>query len=134
MICAADIRRPCDGGIMVGRNILIIEDDELIADILAEMVEEMGHTVAGIAETEKKAIALAAKTQPDFLICDVTLEEGSGIAAAEAICAARPVPHLFASGDIARVKAARPDAVILEKPFRQGDVAAAIDRALATAD
>lgn len=117
---------------MVGRTILIIEDDELIAEVLAEMVEEMGHSVAGIAETEKKAIALAAQTHPDFLICDVTLEEGSGIAAAEAICAARPVPHFFASGDIARVKASRPQAVVLEKPFRRGDVAAAIEQALAS--
>lgn len=116
---------------MAGRNILIIEDDELIAEVLAEMVEEMGHSVAGIAETETKAVFLAARTQPDFLICDVTLEEGSGIAAADAICAARNVPHLFASGDVARVKTARPDAVVLEKPFRQRDVAEAIDRALA---
>lgn len=116
---------------MAGRNILIIEDDELIAEVLAEMVVDMGHSVSGIAETEKKAIALAAQTQPDFLICDVTLEEGSGLAAADAICARQPVPHLFASGDIARVKAARPQAVVLEKPFRQGDVAAAIERALA---
>ncbi len=119
------------GGTMADRTILIIEDDELIAEVLAEMVEMMGHSVVGIAETEKKAIALAAETQPDFLICDVTLEEGSGIDAARAICAARPIPHLFASGDIARAKAANPQAVVLEKPFKQGDVARAIEQAIA---
>lgn len=116
---------------MAGRTILIIEDDELIAEVLADMVEMMGHSVAGIAETEKKAVALAAQTQPDFLICDVTLEEGSGIDAARAICATRPVPHIFASGDIARVKAVNPQAIVLEKPFKQNDVAKAIEEAVA---
>lgn len=114
---------------MTGLRILLLEDDILIGEILSEMLEDMGHTVLGVAATEKKGIELAARTRPDFLICDVTLEEGNGISAARTICANGIIPHLFASGDVNRVKASEPNAIILEKPFRQGDVEAAIARA-----
>lgn len=119
------------GGIMSGLKILILEDDEMIGEILAEMLEDMGHSVLGIAETEKKAIALAARNRPEFMICDVTLEEGSGIVAADTICASGIVPHMFVSGDVNRVHKAVPGAIVLEKPFRQNDVEVAIERTLA---
>lgn len=115
---------------MAGLTILVLEDDVLIAEILSEMLEDMGHTVLGPAATEKKGIELAAQTRPDLLICDVTLEQGDGISAARAICATGVVPHFFSSGDLNRVKAMVPDAIVLEKPFRQGDVETAITRAM----
>jgi two-component system, response regulator PdtaR len=40
------------------------------------------------------------------------------------------IPHVFISGDTASVRAKRPDAIVMEKPFRDLDLARAIRRAL----
>jgi hypothetical protein len=42
----------------------------------------------------------------------------------------RPVPHVFVSGDISRINALDPNAVVLKKPFREADLAQGIQRAL----
>jgi len=48
------------------------------------------------------------------------------------ILRAGPMPHFFVSGDIARVRALKPDAVVMQKPFRELDLARAIDRVFDT--
>ena len=50
----------------------------------------------------------------------------SGIYAVEEIRRTGPVPHLFVSGDTSRLKALRPDAVVMQEPFRESDLARAI--------
>ncbi|MGL4964058.1 MAG: hypothetical protein ACRC67_22700, partial [Inquilinus sp.] len=53
-----------------------------------------------------------------------------GVAAVETILRTGPVPHVFVSGDSSSVQALRPDAVVMQKPFREADLARAIQRAL----
>jgi hypothetical protein len=43
---------------------------------------------------------------------------------------AKTVAHLFISGDVLRVKAARPDAIVVQKPFRDTELDQAIQRTL----
>ena len=45
------------------REVLIIEDEPLIALDLREVVEELGHSVVGVARTHAEALAEIAKTQ-----------------------------------------------------------------------
>ena len=111
-------------------RILIIEDDAMIAVHLGEMLEEMGHEVCGIVSTQAAAVAMAALKLPDFLIVDSWLREGSGIGAVALICTARPMPHLFVSADIAGIKAMLPNAIVIEKPFREAELEAGIRHAL----
>ena len=102
----------------------------MIGELVAEMLEEMGHEVCGIAATEEGAVAAAARYKPDLMIVDAWLGEGSGLDAVATILLTRFVLHLFMSGDISRITAVRPDAIALQKPFRQDQFYAAVRRVI----
>jgi two-component system, response regulator PdtaR len=110
-----------------------VEDDAMIGMLLAEMLETMGHDICAIEATEADAVAAAVQFRPNLMIVDVRLDDGSGLAAVEEILRTGPVPHLFVSGDTSRVRALRPGAVVIQKPFRQSDLARAIQCALGAA-
>lgn len=112
-------------------RILIIEDEAIIGMLLSEVLEGMGHNVIGVAATEATAVALYEEYQPNFLIVDAGLTSGNGLSAVDTITKERFVPHIFTTGNALKVRLAKPDAVILEKPFDEGALIAAIDRALA---
>jgi two-component system, response regulator PdtaR len=82
--------------------------------------------------TESDAVSAAAQHQPDLMIVDVSLDQGSGVSAIEKILRSGFVPHIFVSGDISTVLVLRPDAIVLRKPYRNQELAHAIQRALAT--
>ncbi|BBK34088.1 hypothetical protein STHU_47220 [Allostella humosa] len=115
---------------MSGLRILVIEDDAVIGLNLSEMLEGLGHAVCGVEATEAEAVAAAERHRPDLMIVDAWLGDGSGVAAVDRICRAGPIPHIFVSGDVAGVKALRPGAEVVEKPFRESDLTRAIHRVL----
>ena len=117
--------------LMKALRVLVIEDDALIALLLSELIAGMGHDVCATAATEAEAVIAAARHRPDLMIVDAGLGHGSGVAAVEEILRAGPVAHLFLSGDAGRVQTRRPDAIVVRKPFRQAELARAIDTALA---
>lgn len=112
-------------------RVLVVEDDAMIASLLAETVQDLGHSVCAIAATEADAVALALTCQPDLMIVDAGLSDGNGVTAVDAILMSRFVPHLFVTGNARQVKALHPDAVILEKPFFLPELVRAIEMALA---
>ncbi len=65
-------------------------------------------------------------THPDLMIVDVGLGEASGIAAVKEILRAGFVPHVFVTGDALRGLSLGPDAVLIQKPFREPDIVQAI--------
>ena len=115
----------------IGRHlrIIVVENDALIGVLLAEMLEEMGHDVCAIEATEDGAVASAALRQPDLMIVDAWLGEGSGIVAVDKILLTGEMPHIFVSGDIARVRMLRPNSIMVQKPYREAEIAHAIRRA-----
>ncbi len=115
---------------MKSLRILVVEDNVLIGMLLADMLEEMGHSVCATEATEADAVAAAIRHKPDLMIVDERLGDGSGLSAITEICRIWPVPHLFVSGDISLIAALRPDAVAVQKPFREADLAQGIRRAL----
>jgi len=112
-------------------RVLVIEDDALIAMLLAAQLGGMGHDVCATAATEGDAVRAAANHRPDLMIVDAGLGAGSGVAAVEEICRAKPIAHVFISGDAERVRQRRPNAVVLRKPFRQAELGRAIEIAVA---
>lgn len=111
-------------------RILVVEDDAVIGMMLAEMLEEMGHDVCSIEATEADAVSAADRCRPDLMIVDVLLGDGNGVSAVAQIFLTRPVPHLFVSADISRLKSLRPSAVAIQKPYRESDLSRAIQLAL----
>lgn len=106
-------------------RILIVDDNTDIAELLAEMLESIGHIVCGIESTESGAVNAAARCKPTLMIVDVKLGQGSGIRAMERILGAGPMPHVFISGDILPM-----GKETLRKPFREAELVQAMDRAL----
>src|SRR3546814_12180485 len=74
-VCSSDL--PVTGGqwVSAGSCILIVEDEFLIADHLATMIDDMGLAVCGIADTADEAVAMAAQHRPDVVLMDVRSEE-----------------------------------------------------------
>ena len=113
-------------------RVLVVEDNAIIGMLLAEVLAGMGHDVCAIEATEADAVTAAARCRPDLMIV-MQLDDGSGVSAIEKILRTGFVPHLFISGDTLGVRALRPGAVVIQKPFRESDLAWAIQRALGAA-
>jgi two-component system, response regulator PdtaR len=114
-------------------RVLVVEDEVIIGMLFAETLVGMGHTVCALAVNEQEAVFAAREHEPDLMIVDARLGEGSGIAAVNDIIARTYIPHVFVTGDKPSVAALRPDAVIVEKPFRVAELAVAIRRAMVIA-
>ena len=79
-------------------RVLIVEDEAMIAMLLAEVLRELGHEVCATEATEAGAIAAAVRYKPDLMIVDNELRKGSGISAVEQIIRSGFIPHLFVTG------------------------------------
>ena len=113
-------------------RVLIVEDDPLVAMLLAELLAGMGHEVCGTAATEADAVSAAARYRPDLMIVDQGLAQGSGVSAVEKILRAGPLAHVFLSGDAEQVRVRKPGVLVVRKPFREAELAEAIKIAVAT--
>lgn len=118
-------------------NILIIEDDAIIALNNAEIVREMGHKVIGTAARQSEALALARQTSPDLILADIQLAEGdNGITAVQEILRGSKAPVIFVTGFPERLltgKTLEP-AFVITKPFEPDTLKTAIAHALSTAE
>ena len=114
---------------MKALSVLVVEDDSIVGMLLGELLELMGYDVCAIEATEADAVAAAVRCSPDLMIVDVQLSNGSGISAVEEILRTRVIPYVFVSGDISRVQALRPGAVLMQKPYRELDLVQAIQSA-----
>jgi len=117
----------------VATDILIIEDEPLIAMDIEQMVEGLGHRVVGIARTHKEAVALYHKTQPRMILADIQLADGSsGIDAVNDILHTHPIPVIFITAFPERLLTGeRPEPTFLvTKPFNPDMVKALISQAL----
>lgn len=77
-------------------NILIIEDEAVIAADLRSFLRSEGCNIVGVAYNASKALDLLASTQPNFVILDIYLGTGpSGIDIAEVIHDKYKIPYIF---------------------------------------
>ena len=114
-------------------DILIIEDEPLIAMDIEEMVESLGHRVVGVARTHQEAIDLFRKARPKLVLADIQLADGSsGIDAVNEILASTQIPVIFITAFPERLlTGTRPEPTFLiTKPFQRSTVKAAISQAL----
>jgi len=118
---------------MKALRVLVVEDDAVIAMLLADVLAGMGYDVCAIEATEEDAVASAARCQPDLMVVDAGLRDGSGVSAVEQILVAGFVPHVFVTGDPSTVRELRPAAVVVQKPFLESDLVRAIQGALGAA-
>lgn len=114
-------------------DILIIEDEPLIAMDLEALVVDIGHRVQGIARTHKEAVAAVAKKAPSLVLADIHLADGSsGLEAVNEILEKISVPVIFITSFPERLLTGeKPEPVFLiTKPFEPAVVKAMISQSL----
>jgi len=117
----------------VATEIMIIEDEPLIAMDIEQMVESLGHKVVSIARTHKEAVQLFDRTRPRMILADIQLADGSsGIDAVNDILNQHSVPVIFITAFPERLLTGeRPEpAFLVTKPFNPDMVKALISQAL----
>jgi CheY-like chemotaxis protein len=112
---------------------LVVENDPMIGELLAETLDGLGHTVCAIERNVADAVAAASHWRPDLMIVDVGLGEAGGIAAVKEILRSGFVPHVFVAGDSLRGVPLSAETILIQKPFRVSDLERAIERALSAA-
>ena len=116
-------------------NIMIVEDEEIVAADIRMSVEKRGYSVCAMASSGKEAIEKAGLTRPDLILMDIVLKGSmTGIEAATQIKDLYKIPviYLTAFGEddiMQQAKMAEPYGYIL-KPFQDRELHIAIEIAL----
>lgn len=114
-------------------NVLIIEDEPIIAADIEELVTDLGHSVDNIAATHTDAVKMAGEKKPGIVLADIQLADGSsGIDAVDDILEQYDVPVIFITAFPERLLTGdKPEpAYLISKPFKPSNVKAAISQAL----
>lgn len=117
----------------VATDVLIIEDEPIIAMDLESLLESLGHRVTGVARTEKDALRLAQAKRPGLVLADIQLADGSsGIDAVNAMLMNFEVPVVFITAFPERLLTGeKPEpAFLITKPFVPEMVKAIVSQAL----
>lgn len=117
-------------------KLLIVEDEILLANDIANRLSDNNYAIAGIADTADKALNLLSKNNDiDMVLIDIMLKgDRDGIELAREINTTYNVPFLFLTSHadsylIERAKSVKPYAYLL-KPFNDRQVGIAIELAL----
>lgn len=114
-------------------DVLIIEDEPVIAADIEALVRELGHRVSDIVATRQEAVDAARREAPGLVLADIQLADGSsGVDAVKDILAEHNTPVIFITAFPERLLTGeRPEPTFLiTKPFLPETVKAAIGQAL----
>jgi DNA-directed RNA polymerase specialized sigma24 family protein len=119
--------------LQVATDVLIIEDEPLIAMDIEALVQSLGHRVNGIARTHTEAMHAVDKKRPGLVLADIQLADGSsGLDAVNEMLQSFSVPVVFITAYPERLLTGeRPEpAFLITKPFQPETVKAVISQAL----
>jgi DNA-directed RNA polymerase specialized sigma24 family protein/CheY-like chemotaxis protein len=117
----------------IATDVLIIEDEPLIAMDIEGLVENLGHSVIGIARTHAEAVQIAKKQRPGLILADIQLADGSsGLDAVNELLQSFDTPVIFITAYPERfLTGERPEpAFLIPKPYQPATVSAVISQAL----
>ncbi len=124
--------QPLDDGDEEPTRVLIVEDHRVVAEGLAALINNQPDmTVVGNVGTVAECVSAAAELNPDVVLVDFRLPDGSGPDAAAAIRSIRPVAKMIfltrEDTDAARFAAVQSGAsAFLHKSRAASDVVAAV--------
>jgi DNA-directed RNA polymerase specialized sigma24 family protein len=117
----------------VTTDVLIIEDEPMIAMDLESIVEGLGHRVTGVARTHAEAVSAADQHKPGLVLADIQLADGSsGLDAVNEMLGSFAVPVIFITAYPDRLLTGeRPEpAFLITKPYQPDTVKAIVSQAL----
>lgn len=116
-------------------NILIVEDESLVAKDIQHSLKKLGYNVVAISNTGEEAVKLAEQHKPDLALMDIMLKgEMSGIDAANEIKEKFNIPVIFLTAyadeaTLSKAKVTEPYGYII-KPFKEIDLHTSIEMAI----
>lgn len=116
-------------------NILIVEDESIVAKDIQHSLKKIGYTVVATCSTGEEAIRTTEELKPDLILMDIMLKgEMSGIEAASLIREKHNIPviYLTAYADestLNKAKVSEPYGYII-KPFKEIDLHTSIEMAI----
>ena len=117
----------------VATDVLVIEDEPMIAMDLEGIVEGLGHKVMAVARTHAEAVKAIAHEKPGLVLADIQLADGSsGLDAVNEMLASFQVPVIFITAYPDRLLTGeRPEpAFLITKPYQPDTVKAIVSQAL----
>jgi len=113
-----------------GGSVFLVEDEVMIRMMVADMLEELGFSVAAEAGEINEAMKLAQSAEFDIAILDVNVN-GKVISPVAELIRARNRPFIFATGyGSSGLPEEYRDRPALQKPFQLETLARMIDTAL----
>jgi CheY-like chemotaxis protein len=117
-------------------RVLIAEDEALARMDIAAILQASGFGVCAEAADGREAVALALEHEPDAILMDANMPRLDGIAAAEAILAARRVPIVMLTGydygELIDRALAAGISHYLVKPFAEPEIVAVLQAAMSS--
>jgi len=111
-------------------SVLIVEDEPLIAMMLEDFLESLGHRVAGTADTCADALAIVEQGGFDIVILDVHLKGGERCWPIADRLAAQGTPFVLATGGhIEPPPEAHAHVTVLSKPYTVDSIEPALKAA-----
>ncbi len=123
---------------MCKANVLIVEDEFIIAENLSATLAECGYDVAGIADNVDSVVKILSENKIDMILLDINLNQAvDGVEIAHIVNSRFGIPFIFVTAfvdpaTIERVKHTFPYGYIV-KPYSDIDIKIAIDIALSRA-
>ena len=117
----------------IATEVLIIEDEALIALDLQSLIENLGHKVIGVARTKTEALAIGQKCEVGLILADIQLADGSsGLDAVNDLLNTFEVPVIFITAYPERfLTGKRPEpAFLVSKPYRPSALSAMVSQVL----
>lgn len=117
----------------IATDILIIEDEPMIAFDLEGIVESLGHNVIAIARTHADVIRICRQRRPGLVLADIQLADGSsGVEAVNDMLKFHEAPVIFVTAYPQQLLTGiRPEPTFLiTKPYRAETVKATISQSL----
>ncbi len=114
-------------------QVLIIEDEPVIAADIEALVRDLGHDITSVATTRTEAVEAFKARRPGLVLADIQLADGSsGIDAVNDILKGADIPVIFITAFPERLLTGeKPEpAFLITKPFQPETVKAAIGQAL----
>ena len=129
-------RQSKKGADPLAANILIVEDEHIVAMDIQVCLTNLGYSVPIVVDTGEEAISHVAKGPPDLVLMDIRLAgEMDGVEAAEIVRSRFDVPVVYLTAQVdnhtlERAKTTGPFGYVL-KPFEERDLHTTIEMALA---
>ena len=117
---------------MVSGDIMVVEDDPIIAELIGWRVRELGYSVCKTVGTGEEAVDYCRQSPPDLVLMDITLKgKIDGIEAGMRIKQQLKIPLIFLTAHVEekfleQAKKVQPDGFI-HKPFTDDDIRIALN-------